>query len=144
MPQESSHAGHRSKKKQTTGPSPAALAGIGATVSPEAEAFLRTSPILPVVVEHMVQILRQTIEDGAPFTSVMLETVTEPENLDWTEVVFSIGVQADFDETMRWWRKIGARHADLNKRLPERERAILARNVGVHLVPEIGGNVRPN
>ncbi|MBI4496961.1 MAG: hypothetical protein HY689_03555 [Chloroflexi bacterium] len=114
----------------------AALATVVSKVTPAATEFLQSSELLAALAKRMAAILRDMIAAGAPFTNITLDAITDQETSEWTEIVFSVGVRADFAEMMHWWRKIGARRVEINRQLPENERIIFARNVGVHLFSE--------
>ena len=48
-----------------------------------------------------------------------LDDVGDWENPGWWELVFTVWVRADFEETWRWWRRVSARQVGMHHPAPQ-------------------------
>lgn len=122
------------------------LGKVVSTTTPAARKLLQSSDQLATLAERMALIFREMMAEGAPFTSITLDAVTDPEIPDWTQLVFTVWMHADFEETWHWWKQVGGRQVEMRQHLPKEAQAMLARNIAVAVLPEEfeGERVRPN
>jgi len=104
---------------------------IPVSVEPEAAEILSRLP--PSALSRVLATIEEWAE-RAPVTAARAEAVYEPEDRDWVEAVITLRVDAaDTPTAMEMWEDLeGALH-EARASLPEADRSLVTRNVGVHL-----------
>ena len=116
-----------------------ALSAVVTDATPSATKLLQSSSLIAALAERIAGILHRLLAEGAPFSTISLDVSADQEAAAWQELVFCVVVRGDFTEMMHWWRKFSGERAALNEYLPEHERAVLARDVGMHFALEDSG-----
>jgi hypothetical protein len=111
--------------------------GVPVKVSPEAKAFLEALP-QPALARVLTAVSKWS--KNAPVKAASVITFTDPEDVDWTEAIIQLAIDADTDGALALWDEVGEAITRAMEGITADQRAELDQKLGVHLL--WGANAR--
>lgn len=109
------------------------LGAIPTVVETDAERLLARLPANALTL--LLGAVRSWVSDNPDVvTRARVVSITEPEDIGWTEVVLELRVDADTRSAMRLWDELAARLDAVKESLGDGQRAVINSAFGVHLV----------